>query len=82
MRDIEGEFPSDSHPYTEHYDYLSDSDLEDEPSCSEEEYAEAPEDDDPGMPLSLQGSDSRVPLTTSPEYPSQPSPDVGEIQNK
>ena len=36
-RDINEGFPSDSDPYTEHYDYLSDSDLEDEYSCSEEE---------------------------------------------
>ena len=36
-RDINEGFPSDSDPYAEHYDYLSDSDLEDEKSCSEEE---------------------------------------------
>ena len=36
-RDINGGFPSDSDPYAEHYDYLSDSDLEDESSYSEEE---------------------------------------------
>ena len=36
-RDLNEGFPSDSHPYAEHYDYLSDSDLEDEFSCSEEE---------------------------------------------
>ena len=29
MRDINDGFPSGSHPYTEDYDYLSDSDLED-----------------------------------------------------
>jgi hypothetical protein len=45
VRDINGEFPSDSNPYTEHYDYLSDSDLEDESSCSEEEDDEPSEDD-------------------------------------
>ena len=36
-RDINEGFPSDSDPYAEHYDYLSDSDLEDEHSCSEDE---------------------------------------------
>ena len=50
LRGINGEFPSDSHPYTEDYDYLSDSDLEDESSCSEGEYTEAPRSDDPEMP--------------------------------
>jgi len=35
-RDINEGFPSNSHPYTDHYDYLSDSDLEDESSRSEE----------------------------------------------
>jgi len=43
MRNINGDFPSDSHPHTEHYDYLSDSDLEDD--CSEEEDGEPPEGD-------------------------------------
>ena len=28
LRDIDRGFPPDSHPYTEEYDYLSDSDLE------------------------------------------------------
>jgi len=36
-RDINEGFPSDSDPYAEHYDYLSDSDLDDESSCSEGE---------------------------------------------
>jgi len=36
-RDINERFPSDSGPYAEHYDYQSDSDLEDEFSCSGEE---------------------------------------------
>ena len=36
-RDINEGFPSDFHPYTDHYDYLSDSDLEDESFCSEED---------------------------------------------
>jgi len=44
-RDINEGFPFDSDPYTEHYDYLSDSDLEDGSSCSEEEEEESPEGD-------------------------------------
>ena len=79
-RDIDGEFPSDSHPYTEHYDYLSDSDLEDELSCSEEEYAEATESDNPEMPSSPRDSGSQVPSTVPLENPPQPPPDVDEVQ--
>jgi len=40
-RDINEVFPSHSDPYAEHYDYLSDSDLEDESSCSEGEDEES-----------------------------------------
>jgi len=79
-RDINGEFPSESHPYTEDYDYLSDSDLEDGSSCSEEEYAEAPENDNPELPSSPRDSDPPVPLITPLGHPSQPS-DVRGIQN-
>ena len=81
MKDINEEFPSDSNPYTEVYDYLSDSDLEDELSCSEEEYAEAPESDDPQLSSSPQDPDSQEPSTTPLEHPPQPSPDVSEVQN-
>ena len=80
-RDINGEFPSDSHPYTEDYDYLSDSDLEDGSSCSEEEYAEAQENDDPGLPSSPRDSGSQVPLKTPLDHPPQPSADVRKAQN-
>ena len=80
-RDINGEFPSDSHPYTEDYDYLSDSDLEDEYYCSEEEYAEAPENDDPELPSSSRDSDSQVPSITPSDHPPQSSTDVSEVQN-
>ena len=84
MKDINEEFPSDSHPYTEYYDYLSDSDLEDEYelSCSEEEYAEFPESDDPDMPSSPHDSDSQTPSTVPPENPPQPLPDVSEVQKE
>ena len=36
-RDINEGFPSESNPYADQYDYLSDSDLEDESLCSEGE---------------------------------------------
>ena len=75
MRDIYGEFPSDSHPYTEDYDYLSDSDLEDE-------YAEAPENDDPEVSSIPQDSDSQVPSTTPLEHLPQPSPDANKVQDE
>ena len=39
-RDINEDFPFDSDPYSEHYDYQSDSDLEDGSSFSEEEEEE------------------------------------------
>ena len=81
MRDINEEFPSDSHPYTEDYDYLSDSDLEDGSCCSEEEYAEAPESDHHELPSSPQDPDSQVPSTTPPDHPPQPSADVSEVKN-
>lgn len=37
MKDINDGFPPDSHSYTEDYDYMSDSDLEDEPFSEEGE---------------------------------------------
>ena len=42
-RDINEEFPSDSDPYTDCYDYPSDSDLEYESSRSGKEEDEVPE---------------------------------------
>lgn len=45
IRDINEGFPSDSSPYTESYDYLSDSDLE---------------DDEPEQSHGDQGSGSRI----------------------
>ena len=35
-KDIDGKFPPDAHPYTEDYDYMSDSDLEDSISGEDE----------------------------------------------
>jgi len=80
-RDINEEFPSDSHPYTEYYDYLSDSDLEDGSSCSEDEYAEAPESDDLELPSSPWDPDPQMPSTTPLDHPPQSSTDVSEVQN-
>ena len=82
-RDINAEFPSESLPYTEVYDYLSDSDLEDEGSCSEEEDTEAPESDNPELPPSSQAldSDPQEPSTAPSEHPPQLSPDAGEAQD-
>ena len=77
-RDINGEFPSDSLPYTDDYEYLSDSDLEDAPFYSEEE---PPKDDGSELPNSPQGSESQVPLTPPSEHPPRPLPDVREAQN-
>jgi len=82
MKDIDGEFPSDSHPYTEDYDYPSDSDLEDESSYSEEENTGAPESGDPEMRPSPQDSDLQVPLAEPLEHPPQPPSDVSEVQNE
>ncbi|KAF9649997.1 hypothetical protein BDM02DRAFT_3268320 [Thelephora ganbajun] len=80
-RDIDGGFPSDSQPYTEYYDYLSDSDLEDDPSCFEEEEEESSEDGSPKLPHGPHDSDSQPPPTVTSEHlPHSPS-GVGEIQN-
>jgi len=83
MKDINGGFPSDSHPYTDDYDYLSDSDLEDGHSCSEEEEEEEglPEDDGSQLPSSLQDSESQMPLTPPSEDLPRPAADVIEVQN-
>jgi len=81
-RDINGDFPSESHHFTEDYDYLSDSDLEDGSCCSEElEYAEAPENDDPELSSSPQDPDSQVPSTTPLNRPPQQLADINEVQN-
>ena len=80
MRDINGEFPSDSHPYTEYYDYISDSDLEGGSSCSEDEYVETLESDNLKLLSSPRDSASKVPSTTPLNHPPQPSADVSEVQ--
>ena len=71
MRDIEGGFPSDSDSHTEHYDYWSDSDLEDESELGDEEPAEEDSPKDTSDP------------TTIREHPS-PRPslvDTDEVQD-
>jgi len=67
--DISGGFPSDSSPYAEQYDYLSDSDLEDadESSLSEGEDEEPPE----GEPKSKQGLGDAP--TSDPPSPAETS---------
>ena len=64
-RDINEGFPSDTHPYTESYDYLSDSDLEDDES-------EEPYDDN--------DSDSKDPAEAS-ENPQPGRQGVGKIES-
>ena len=81
-RDINEGFPTDS-TTTEVYDYLSDSDLEDECSCSGEEDAESTEGDDPELPPNPQGQDPdpRVPSTAPFKHPLQQTPDTGGAHN-
>ena len=76
-RDITGGFPSDSHPYTDDYDYLSDSDLEDEPPCSEGEGPQEDGDGDSQQRLE-HTSNPQTSQTIVPDNPS-PSPSLDEI---
>jgi hypothetical protein len=83
-RDINLGFPSDSHPYTEYYDYLSDSDLEDGSSCSDEEDEEPREDDDDSSQKKPEGApDPQTSQTIvsdgPPPHPS--STETSEAQN-
>lgn len=90
MRDINEGFPPDSTPYTEYYDYTSDSDLEDESSGSEEDEENPCEDRDTKEPskgdeLKPQrgplDSIKRVPATKPPEDPPRPPRDLGGIED-
>ena len=80
-RDINGGFPPDSHPYTEEYDYLSDSDLEDRSSWSDEE------DEEPSNRDSQQRHEDTSDQGTSRTIiPDKPLPDpssveISEVQN-
>lgn len=60
ITDINKGFPSDSVPYTEYYEYSSDSDLEDESPC----YAEGGDDENLSKPQDL---DSQVPSIAASE---------------
>ena len=66
MKDIDEGFPPGLPPYSEFYDYLSDSDLE---------------DDEPNEPRSGRGSDPRVTPDNVPEDPPQPVQDASEAEN-
>ena len=86
MTDINEGFPSDAVPRTEYYDYLSDSDLEDEDYCSEDEERPhedgstkgPPEEGDPESPEDPHDTDSPIPPTAISEDPPQPSQDKSE----
>lgn len=71
MRDIDGGFPSDSRPYAEDYDYVSDSDLEDTWEDGEE-----PQEDSDGnsqrRPENVEVKQTHQP-TVSNNSPSDPS---------
>jgi hypothetical protein len=63
-RDIDEGFPPDALPYTESYDYLSDSDLE---------------DDEPGSPRGDCNLDT-VTLVEAPENPEPEPREAGEVE--
>ena len=67
MRDINDGFPSDSLPYTDSYDYLSDSDLEDD----EPQKPQLEDDHNP---------DVRT-LAKSPEIPHPGSQTATKVEN-
>ena len=78
-RNIDEGFPSGSSPYTDYYDYLSDSDLEDEISPSEEEEENA-EDGGRVLPRSTRDSDAAASTTTSGDPP-LPSRNMSEARD-
>ena len=76
-RNINGGLPPDSLPHTEHYDYLSDSDLEDE-SCSGEGDEEPQFDDCTEGPVEEEGlQPPQSPQGLGP----QPLPPVAAAEN-
>ena len=78
-RDISKGFPTGSST-TEVYDYMSDSDLEDECSCSEEEDAESTEGDNPELSVSPRAQYlGPYTLTTAPSE--QSLTDASEAQD-
>ena len=78
-RDINEGFPPNSNPYAEHYDYLSDSDLEDESSWSEEEDEESLEGEHSSQEGLGDASGSEKPRTVASDLPSQG--ETSEAQN-
>ena len=84
LRDIDGGFPPDSHPYTEDYDYFSDSDLEDEPYCSGQDEEEPHEDNNENLQQEVSNGPNTQNLeTVTPNTlpPRPPSDQVIEVQN-
>ena len=79
-KDINGGFPSDTLDYIDDYDYFSDSDLEDEPSCSAEEDGGPAGDDESELRHCFRDSDSRVPPTTTPGNPRQSLQDPNQVE--
>ena len=77
IRDINGGFPSDALPYTDSYDYLSDSDLGEE-SSSFGEYEEPTKGYKPESLCDTKDLPSQVPPTTTPENPRQQGPNEDE----
>ena len=69
-RDINEGFPSDSDPYAEHYEYLSDSDLEDGSSYSSGEDEEPLEGERDSQRVSEDVSDTEMSQTDVPDLPS------------
>ena len=77
-RDITEGFPPNSFPYTDHYEYLSDSDLEDSFEEEEEDSAEHGEQELPRRP---QDSDSDIPPAATSGGPPLPPRNVNEAED-
>ncbi|KAF9779861.1 hypothetical protein BJ322DRAFT_346991 [Thelephora terrestris] len=69
LRDINDGFPSDSHPYTEDYDYLSDSDLEEGSSCLGEDEGEPQEAEDDNSHQILENAEVTQPAVSDSPPP-------------
>ena len=79
-RDINEGFPPDSHPYTYHYEYLSDSDLEDGTSGSEEEDEEDDRDSQQSLEYVPNQESSRTIISDDPS-PCLLSVETSEAKN-
>ena len=77
-KSINDGFPSKSFPYTDHYGYLSDSNLEDELFCSEKEEGFT-KGGEPELLRSSQNSHSEASLATVSGNPPWPPPGVSEV---